>query len=61
MKTAKQIDHWITSVVKKELDKIPGIVIDSAKRLNRLDLIADQVSRKTGIRTPIVLTIIKNN
>ncbi len=61
MKTAKQIDGWINTTVKKELDKIPGIVIDSAKRLNKLDLIADQVARKTGVNTPTVITIIKNN
>ncbi len=59
MKTTKQIDHWILSTVQKELSKIPGIVIDSARRLNRLDLIADQVSRKTGVNTPTVVNIIK--
>ncbi len=61
MKTAKQIDGWINTTVKKELDKIPGIVIDSAKRLNKLDLIADQVTRKIGVNAQTVLTIIKNN
>ncbi len=59
MKTPQQIDDWITAVVKKELKKIPAIVLDAAKRLNRLELISHQVSRRTGINTETIETILK--
>ncbi len=56
MKTTKNIDTWIANVLQKELNQVPGMVIESAKRLNRLDLIADQISRKTGINSNTVIT-----
>ncbi len=61
MKTTKQINNWIASTVKTELDQVPPDVMHSAKKLNRMDLITDHVSRKTGIQPHIITKIINTS
>ncbi len=55
----KTLEDWIKHKVKKEYDQVPPDVIDSAKRLDKLHLIAEQIGRRLCFKSDAVLDIIK--
>ena len=59
MKTPDNYNEWVKNKVLEEYKKVPADVVESARRLKLMEVIHDQISRRTGINTDAVQETLK--
>ena len=58
MKTPDNYNEWVKNKVLEEYKKVPADVVESARRLKLMEVIHDQISRRTGINYETIKNVL---